>query len=395
MVASVLVQLSNKNIDKTFDYLVPSFLEEEVKIGKRVQVPFGKQVLEGFVLALKKESECENLKSIQKVIDEESILNEELLYLGKWMQKNTMSTLINCYQVMLPKALKAKNGVVVSKKYDTYLTLTQPYELLMQKKWRQSQREILDKFQQNDKVKKEWLNKISASSVKTLLKQHILKEEIEEVYRYQKEYSIKPKYPLTIDQQKVVEKVLQKKNSNQTFLLHGVTGSGKTEVYMELIESVLKEGKSSIVLVPEISLTPQIVARFQSRFGENIAVLHSRLSDGEKYDEWRKIARGEVKIVIGARSAIFAPLENIGMIIVDEEHSTTYKQENNPKYHAIDVAKERSRIHNCPLVLGSATPSLESYARAMKEVYQLVELPKRVNQKQLPKVSIKSEAKRS
>ena len=180
----------------------------------------------------------------------------------------------------------------------------------------------------------------------------------------------------------VVNEVIN--NSRNIYLLHGVTGSGKTEVYMEIIEHYLSLGKTSIVLVPEISLTPQMVSRFQQRFGEMIAAIHSALSDGEKYDEWRRICRGEARIVIGARSAIFAPLKNIGVIIIDEEHSDSYKQSDpNPRYSAKDVAIIRSEYHNCPVIFGSATPSLEVMARACKGVYKLLSLPNRVNGKKL------------
>jgi primosomal protein N' (replication factor Y) len=167
-----------------------------------------------------------------------------------------------------------------------------------------------------------------------------------------------------------------------------VTGSGKTEVYLQSIQRVLQDGKEAIVLVPEISLTPQMVNRFKGRFGDQVAVMHSGLSAGEKYDEWRKIQRKEVKVVVGARSAIFAPFENLGIVIIDEEHETSYKQEENPRYHARDVAIERAGKYKCPVVLGSATPSLESFARAHKGVYQLLSLPKRMNNQSLPSVEI-------
>ena len=176
-------------------------------------------------------------------------------------------------------------------------------------------------------------------------------------------------------------------NSNDIYLIHGVTGSGKTEVYMSLIEKVLKLNKTAIMLVPEISLTTQIVNRFYGRFGSEVAIFHSALSDGERHDEYKKILAGEVKVVVGTRSAIFVPLENIGVIIIDEEHSTNYKQENNPRYHAIDIAKKRCEYHSCPLVLGS-TPSLESFARAIKNVYKLVTLDKRIGKAVMPKISL-------
>jgi len=383
MVACVLVELSSKNIDKTFDYLVPSCLLDSIQVGKRVVVPFGHQTLEGFVLSLKDDSSSFELKEIISVLDHEIVLNDELLSLGRYMKKMTLSTLISCYQVMLPKALKAKRGVFVSRKYDTYLVLNEevPLKNEMQKK-------IVDVVKEKGKVLKKELVSISSSSVKTLLKHGVLMEVKEEVYRYQVGSSDRvEKYPLTDMQQSVVNSVLNHDGAH-TFLLHGVTGSGKTEVYMEIIEKKIKEGKKAILLVPEISLTPQMIDRFKRRFHENIAVLHSRLSDGEKYDEWRKIVMEDIKIVIGVRSAIFAPLENIGVIIIDEEHTSSYKQENNPKYSALMVAKWRSNYHSCPLVLGSATPSLESFARASKGVYTLLSLPERVNHHVLPFVSL-------
>ncbi len=174
----------------------------------------------------------------------------------------------------------------------------------------------------------------------------------------------------------------------ETFLLHGVTGSGKTEVYLRAIKRVLDKGKEAIVLVPEISLTPQMTSRFKERFGPLVAVMHSALSAGEKYDEWRKIKRGEVKVVVGARSAIFAPFENIGIIILDEEHESTYKQDDTPRYHARDVAIKRAEYYNCPVILGSATPSLESYARASKGVYTMLTLTKRPKDQALPTVTV-------
>lgn len=195
---------------------------------------------------------------------------------------------------------------------------------------------------------------------------------------------------LTNKQKQVIDPILTsiKEEYYQTFLLHGVTGSGKTEVYLQSIDRVLQKGKEAIVLVPEISLTPQMVKRFKGRFGSQVAVLHSGLSNGEKYDEWRKIHQGDVKVVVGARSAIFAPFKNIGIIIIDEEHESTYKQEENPRYHARDVAIWRAEYYHCPLVLGSATPSLESFARAKKGVYHLLSMLERVNKMTLPSVDI-------
>ncbi|MGG4488877.1 primosomal protein N' [Metabacillus idriensis] len=234
---------------------------------------------------------------------------------------------------------------------------------------------------------------ITDSPVKTLIKKNLLREENIEVYRDPYEdRTFKKTEPLALtdEQQTAISPILNsvEQNRHDVFLMYGVTGSGKTEVYLQSIESVLNQGKDAIVLVPEISLTPQMVNRFKGRFGSLVAVLHSGLSVGEKYDEWRKIHRGEVKVVVGARSAVFAPFTNLGMIIIDEEHEGSYKQEENPRYHARDVAVYRAKLHQCPVVLGSATPSLESFARAGKEVYQLLSLKERVNQRPLPRVEV-------
>ena len=193
---------------------------------------------------------------------------------------------------------------------------------------------------------------------------------------------------LTGAQQIAFDSIENALNTPKTFLLHGITGSGKTEIYLQTIDQVLKQGKEAIMLVPEISLTPQMTIRFKERFGDQVAVLHSGLSAGEKYDEWRKIQRAEVKVVVGARSAIFAPFQNLGLIILDEEHESSYKQDDSPRYHARDMAIWRGEYHNCPIILGSATPSLESYARAQKGVYELLVLEKRAKNQPLPDVHI-------
>ena len=385
MIIGVLVELSNKNIDRVFDYSVPDCFLDKIKLGIRVKVPFGKMELEGFVVEIKGSSDVE-VKDILDVIDDEAILNSELLELGKKMQEDTLSTLISCYQIMLPKALKAKNGQVINKKFDTYYYLNK--DIVCYGKLSTSQEKIINLCMEKEFVLRKELVDISLSSLKTLIKKNILLEKKLEHYRLSYNEKIEPKKELTNDQRSVVDEVLAN-TGYFPYLLFGVTGSGKTEVYMELIEDALNKGKTSIVLVPEISLTPQMVLRFQKRFGDNIAAIHSALSDGEKYDEWRRIVSGEAKIVIGARSAIFAPLNNIGMIIIDEEHSDSYKQDDsNPRYNAKDIALLRGKYHNCPVIMGSATPSLEVFARAKKGVFKLLELPNRINGKSLPHINI-------
>ncbi len=234
---------------------------------------------------------------------------------------------------------------------------------------------------------------MSSATAKSLLGKGWIEEKQEEMYRDPHSgRHFEPDKPLrlTENQQEAIEPILATINdgTTETFLLHGVTGSGKTEIYLQSISRVIEKGQEAIVLVPEISLTPQMTERFKRRFGNDVAVLHSGLSIGEKYDEWRKISRKEVKVVVGARSAVFAPFENIGLIIIDEEHETSYKQEENPRYHARDVAIWRAVYYDCPVILGSATPSLESFARAKKGVYTLLTLDNRVNDRPLPSVDI-------
>lgn len=386
MTVNVLVELSNRNIDKLFTYKVKPSQEKDIKVGIRVKVPFGKQKLEGFIMEINNSLQEDDLKEIEEIIDTEVVLTDELLSLGRYIKDKTLCTLISAYQAMLPKALKAKHKTKINKSFIKLVELNISIEELGKLKLNDTQKSIIDNILNNNN-KREELNKISSSSLKTLISKNILKEVLVENYRLKDsdDYNY-PKYKLNEEQQMAVDTILS--SSFSTFLLYGVTGSGKTEVYIELIEKMLKLNKTAIVLVPEISLTPQMVFRFKSRFKDYIAILHSRLSEGEKYDEYRKISSGLVKIVIGARSAIFAPLKNIGIIIIDEEHTNTYKQESNPKYSAIDVALERAKHHNAKVVLGSATPSLESYSYAVIKKYHLIELKKRANNKPLPIVNI-------
>ncbi|WP_445488344.1 primosomal protein N' [Niallia sp. 03133] len=259
------------------------------------------------------------------------------------------------------------------------------------------QQQILEYFMENNEAveQKQLLSllKTSNSVVKGLIEKGVLAEKELEIYRDPyKERAFERTSPLLLkeEQQLAIEPILDtvNRNKHEVFLLYGVTGSGKTEVYLQSIDKVLKKGEEAIVLVPEIALTPQMVHRFKGRFGDKVAVMHSGLSVGEKYDEWRKIQRKEVQVVVGARSAIFAPFENLGIIIIDEEHEMTYKQEENPRYHAKEVAIKRGLTHQCPVILGSATPSLESFARAQKDVFTLLTLKKRMNDNPLPAVEI-------
>ncbi|MEG0826186.1 MAG: primosomal protein N' [Bacilli bacterium] len=384
MVAEVLVEIKAKQIDKTFTYIIPLQFVNQIKAGVRVYVPFGRQKLEGFVLKISnKETYDYELKEIIDIIDIEPVLNQEMIELGKVISNKTLSTLMSAYQCMLPKALKAKNNFQVNKKYQTYLEITNekvisPLTL--------KQTELLNIIKVKKITKKE-AKTISLCALKKLLELNLVKEVKEEIYRIDNTKIFSDKKIILNEEQTIaVNEVKNNLNKYTPYLLFGVTGSGKTEVYMHIIAEVLNENKEVIVLVPEISLTPQLVDTFKARFGD-IAILHSRLSDGEKYDEWRRILKKEVNIVVGARSAIFAPFTNLGLIIIDEEHSITYKQDNNPRYNAIDIALFRAKKYNIPVVMGSATPSIESYTRALLKNYKLLTLKNRVN-KNMPTIDL-------
>ena len=389
MYVSVLTQIGVKAVDQTFFYHVPKLLENNIKIGVRVRIPFGNMILDGFALGISDNSSYDNskIKDIINVIDKEPVLNKEMLLLGKYMSDNLLASLSSCYQVMLPKALKAEVKSNIKIKYDRYLHRIKSIEEIdryIDNCKYESQINLLCKLKEGDIL----ITKMS-SSINTIIKYGFASIIYEECKRYKYDgISNYKRVNLTDKQRLVSDTIISSFGKSDTFLLYGVTGSGKTEVYMDVIEKAINNGKSAIMLVPEIGLTPQIVGKFISRFGNVISVLHSKLSDSERYDEYRKITDGEAKIVIGTRSAIFVPFNNIGVIIIDEEHTSSYKQDNNPRYSAINVAEWRSKYHNCPLVLGSATPSLESFAKAGNHVYKLLSLTERAGGSVLPIVNI-------
>lgn len=408
MQAKIIVELPSKKVDKEFIYNIPLYLD--IKIGSIVKVPFGNRLIEGFVLDIGIFPTEYTLKEIDSIVNRD-VLNTELIELGKYISKTTISSLSSAYQSMLPKGIKAsiKNKVSTSKK--RYMVLNQDINIINNyidnNRRYIKQVNILNEVINNNKVLVPRLD----SSINTLLNKDLIKLVYEEEYRYKVEsFNNNKKITLSLEQEKVIRTIKEDMDKYNTYLLYGVTGSGKTEVYVELVKECVRQGKQAIVLVPEIGLTEQIVSRFKiglerieiesNMEGErkvNIAVLHSGLSEGERYDEYRRIKEENVDVVIGTRSAIFAPLKNIGIIVIDEEQSTSYKQDCNPRYHARDVAIWRGKWHKCPIVLGSATPSLESFARAGNGVYRLVTMLKRAGSAKLPVVTVvdmKKEAKR-
>lgn len=408
MQAKIIVELPSKKVDKEFIYNIPLYLD--IKIGSIVKVPFGNRLIEGFVLDIGIFPTEYTLKEIDSIVNRD-VLNTELIELGKYISKTTISSLSSAYQSMLPKGIKAsiKNKVSTSKK--RYMVLNQDISIINNyidnNRRYIKQVNILNEIINNNKVLVPRLD----SSINTLLNKDLIKLVYEEEYRYKVEsFNSNKKITLSLEQEKVINTIKEDMDKYNTYLLYGVTGSGKTEVYVELVKECVRQGKQAIVLVPEIGLTEQIVSRFKIGLerieigsnieGErkvNIAVLHSGLSEGERYDEYRRIKEENVDVVIGTRSAIFAPLKNIGIIVIDEEQSTSYKQDCNPRYHARDVAIWRGKWHKCPIVLGSATPSLESFARAGNGVYRLVTMLKRAGSAKLPVVTVvdmKKETKR-
>lgn len=388
MYAEVLVEYTNKAVDKKFTYLIPNKLMDKLKVGMKVLVPFNNRDIHGFVVNIKNDySDTYELKKISDIEDEYLILNDEMLELGKYLQELTLCSKIVAYQTMLPSSLKVKEQKHNYDKYDCYVKIKNKdlaLEYILGNKRSKAKINILNDLLNKDKELK---NNYSRSVLKDLIELDLVLEEKVQTYRINYDGVMDDVLPtLSIDQENAIKAV--DLNRHDTYLLHGITGSGKTEVYMRLISKVLEVGKTACFLVPEISLTTQMIDRLYKRFGASVAILHSGLSNGEKYDEYLKIYRGETSIVVGTRSAIFAPLKNLGIIILDEEHSETFKQDTNPRYSALDIAIYRGKYNNCPVILGSATPTLESMARAKKNVYKLISMPNRIGTAVLPSIRI-------
>ena len=382
MFASVVIDVSTSKLEKIFDYIVPSCFQ--VSKGDRVLVPFGSKTNIGYVVDLKDTSGYDEskLKSIIKRLDETPLLTEDNLRLCFFMQKYFFTRLIDGIKLCLPPLVTSGK---VKESFVTYAHLNT--DTLNTKNSKQL--DILLYLREHGKVRQDALtSRFSVSSLKTLVKngQVVLSKE-KQNRTPEGNFTVEKKnIVLNEEQLEAVKRITRSKYN--TFLLHGVTGSGKTEVYINVIRSVLKENKTAIMLVPEISLTPQMFARFKQAFGDTVAILHSGLSPGEKFDEWLRLKRGEARIALGARSCVFAPLTNIGVIVIDEEHDGSYYSESNPRFHTHEVARFLAYINNCPLVLGSATPSIESFYKVKTGEYSLIKLQSRANKKELPNIEI-------
>lgn len=382
LIAQVLIEYSTYQLDKAFSYAVNDL---DVEPGKRVFVNFNNRKTVGVVLEIinyegdNSDYQVEHgysLNPILSVVDDFVILNEELLDLAYHLKETTISPLISCLSVMLPSKLKPSSSFG-KKKYTIFVkTLPIKKDLLTP-----LQKEGYNYIINNQPLSQPDFNKAFPGGLLNRLEAKAAVKKISRESRYTEEMvAIKPFFELNKDQRSVYNEILNSDDS--VYLLHGVTGSGKTEVYLQLARQALEKDESVLILVPEISLTPQMINHVRSRFGDKVAIYHSYLNEQEKYEQYQRVVKGEVKLVVGTRSSIFMPFKNIGLIILDEEHDSSYKQNSMPRYHARDVAIKRAKTHNAKVILGSATPSLESYARAVKNVYRLLELPNKIGRHQ-------------
>ncbi len=392
-IARVVVDLS---LDREFDYLVPDDLEESVRLGSRVLVPFGRREAHGYVVGFAGQSSVPGLKPIRSVVGAKPLVEERVLQLARWIADYYLAPVEQAVRTVLPSAVrqvgarfKEENLVERTARAGDALAVA----ALRRKAATQAR--ILDALAAGPLPMPDLAVAAQAGTAAiralerkgfVVVKRRVLRR------RADSAHDVLPTAPLQLMPQQAEALALIRQSIDTrappVVLLFGVTGSGKTEVYLQAIDHVMKQGGGCIVLVPEISLTPQTVDRFRSRFGDTVAVLHSELSGGERHDEWHRIREGEARIAIGPRSAVFAPIHSLKLIVVDEEHEHTYKQEESPRYHARDVAVMRGRLEDCAVVLGSATPSLESLHNARRGKYAMVRMPHRVDHREMPAMRI-------
>ena len=387
MIAEVIVDVNSSAVDKVFEYIIPENLG--VFEGARVLVPFGPRKILGYVLSIKQSpSTHHTLKAILAIKQEGSIL-PEMLELCAFMVEEYNIKWVDALRLCISREVRnetAKEKHILMCKLTGTEGLEEYTTSLPAKS--QKQKDVINSLKLASQKKVELEKNFGTSAVSTLIKKGFV-EVFEETER-RKPLALKTnqqkKVALNPDQTFAVENIT--KFLRQTYVLFGVTGSGKTEVYLNSIEKALERGKTAILLVPEIGLTPQVFALLESRFGQKVAVLHSGLSVGERFDEWKRIENGEATVVVGARSAIFAPLKNVGLILIDEQHENSYNSETNPRYRTEDIALFRAKYNNCPLVLGSATPSIETFEKTVSGEYMLLRMPNRVHEAPLPETTI-------
>lgn len=397
--ADIIINISHEAVDKVFQYQVPESLLEQIEIGMQVLVPFGKANKEqtGYIVRLSHKANYDEnkMKRIIRVVEGSIAIESQLIKLAYWIKNQYGSTMINALKTVLPvkdkmraKEQKAVKLILPREDWDQILSsyINKNYV---------AKARLLESLIKDPNLSYETITKqlaISKSTIDSMVKQQVIEVTSKQIYRNPVKSITNTNRPniLNEDQQKIIDDFRgdYEAGNYKNYLLHGVTGSGKTEVYMEAISTVLDKGKQAIVLIPEIALTFQTVNRFLNRFGNRVTIINSRMSKGERYDQFLRARSNEIDIVIGPRSALFAPFLNLGLIIIDEEHEATYKSDNAPKYHARETAIERARMSNASVILGSATPSLESYTKALLGEYVLWEIKERANKSNLPKVHI-------
>ncbi|MBS5794678.1 MAG: primosomal protein N' [Clostridiales bacterium] len=386
--AEIIIDITNENVDKIFHYAIPENIKEKICLGMRVFVPFGKgnRIREGYIIGFTDNTDIDEkyIKNIYSLPDEYAIFNDNMIELAKFMSDKYYCSLSECLQCIMPKIIKDKTNKYANINYEMS-GINEVIKNILEKN--NSQSKVLKILLKNQNISIYEIKNIlgiSLSPINTLEKNGVIKITTRKIKRdfinlddYDKTNHLK----LTIEQDNALNFIKQKiyEKTYKPILLHGVTGSGKTEVYLQLIDEVLRTGKKAIVLVPEISLTPQTVERFIGRFGKKVSVTHSRLSDGERFEQWKKAKDNKIDIMVGARSAIFTPFENLGIIIIDEEHESTYKSESTPKYDIKEVAEKICNLTGATLVLGSATPSIDTYYKTQKGKYDLVYINNRIN----------------
>ena len=398
--ADIIIDISSEKLDRSFQYRVPEELEKEIKVGMVVSIPFGNgnQLRKGYVTGLTREPKVDpaRLKNICGISSAEETTESRLIALAAWMRENYGSTMIQALKTVLPiqEKMKAKE-----KRYLCLKISREEAEKLLEEleKTRfKARTRLLRELLKEPRLDVSYASKelgATTSVVKKMTEQGIISIEYEELLRNSldtEKLRLEEELPLTPEQETAVREILREweKETPRPVLIEGVTGSGKTQVYMKLIETVLDQGQQAIILIPEIALTYQTVRRFYARFGEKVSVINSRQSQGERYDQFKRARRGEVQVMVGPRSALFTPFANLGLIVIDEEHESSYKSENSPRYHARETAVERARLEHARVVLGSATPSLEAYHKAMEGTYGLVKLQSRYQDRPMPQVSV-------
>lgn len=378
VVAQVWIEHANLKLDQTYSYVSD---DETLCAGKRVLIDFNGRMIVGFVDSVSHTDESIDdlskrlgfkIKKIDGILDQESLVTDEMRCLALWMAKDTISPVISCFQAMLPSKIKPSSSHQRIK-METWVKATSGCSVKLTAK----QQAAYDALKERKEMTlTQWRTEFKSVSKKL--------EELNLAVQFQKEAKalkesteLKKDLVLSAEQKRVKHDI--EASTKNVVLLHGVTGSGKTEIYLQMAREVIQQGRQVLILVPEISLTPQMVKRVKERFGSEVAIYHSGLNDQEKYEQYQLIAHHEVSVVVGTRSAVFMPFTDLGLIVMDEEHDQSYKQDSTPQYHCRDVCIQRAKMHGCKVVLGSATPSLDSYARAVKGVYGLVTLSERIN----------------